>query len=424
MTVHAQTEAVPPQAPPPLQGVRVLDLSRVLAGPWCTMILADLGADVIKIEQPGRGDDSRQWGPPWAASESAYYLCANRNKKSIVLDLASPDGQTAVRELAGDCDVLVENFKTGGLEKFGLGYADIEAINARIVYCSISGYGRSSPLADRLGYDYVIQAEGGLMSVTGETDGKPIKVGVPVADLFTGMAAAQAVLAAVIAQRRDGLGQHIDMALYDCQLAMLANVGAAYLVSREEPRRFGNGHAAVVPYQTFDTADGVIVVAVGNDRQFDLLCRKALNRPDLADNSRFRSNADRLGARADLIEQLTGEFRRKSSEHWLGRLRRAGVPCGEVRSVGEALCAPEAIARDMVATVDHPTAGEIRLIGSPLKLSRTPVVEPAAPPLLGQQSGEVLGAGPYWDHRPLRIEGAQEAHSGSRSVEADTIHAE
>jgi crotonobetainyl-CoA:carnitine CoA-transferase CaiB-like acyl-CoA transferase len=377
---------------PALSGVRVLDLSRVLAGPWCTQILGDLGAEVIKIENPAGGDDTRAWGPPYAGGEAAYYLCANRNKKSVAVDLATAEGQAVIRQLAQGCDVLVENFKTGGLDKYGLGYEAIRELNPAIVYCSISGYGRTSPLADRAGYDYVIQAEGGLMSVTGEADGEPMKVGVAVADLFTGMGAAQAILAAIMVQRRDGVGQHIDMSLFDSQLAMLANVGAAHLASGSEPRRYGNGHPAIVPYQTFETAKGPIVVAVGNDRQFLALCRDVLEQPQIAADPRFARNKDRVGARDTLVPILARAFLERPAEHWLQRMRAAGIPCGAVRTVGQALASPETLASGMVRTVPHHTAGEVALIASPLKLSRTPVVDPTAPPLLGQHTEEVLAA--------------------------------
>jgi crotonobetainyl-CoA:carnitine CoA-transferase CaiB-like acyl-CoA transferase len=389
------TRTSPTTRRPPLDGVRVLDLSRVLAGPWCTMVLGDLGAEIVKVENPKGGDDTRHWGPPFTHGESAYYLCANRNKKSVAIDLSTEDGQRAVRELARSADVLVENYKLGGLDKFGLGYASLQAENPSLVYCSISGYGRQSPRAAEPGYDYVIQAEGGLMAVTGEADGEPIKVGVAVADLFTGMAAAQAILAALIARNRDGLGQHIDMALYDCQLSMLANVGSAYLVSGEEPKRYGNGHPTVVPYQTFAARDKRIVVAVGNDRQFRFLCGDLLGRPDLADDPRFVTNAQRVSNRAALVAALTPLFETMTAEHWLTRLREVGVPCGAVRTVGQALEAPETAARGMVAKIAHPTAGELRLVASPLKLGGTPVVAPTAPPLLGQHTDEVLhGAKP------------------------------
>jgi len=374
----------------PLAGRRVLDLSRVLAGPWCTMVLADLGAEVTKVEHPRGGDDTRHWGPPYTGGESAYYLCANRNKRSIALDISKPEGQRIVRDLAARADVLVENYKLGGLEKFGLGYSSIAEINPRIVYCSISGYGRRSPIAERPGYDYVIQAEGGLMSVTGPVDGEPMKVGVAVADLFTGMAAAQAILAALIAADRYGVGQHLDMALYDCQLAMLANVGSAALVAGTEPRRYGNGHPTVVPYQLFDTLDGQVVVAVGNDAQFTAFATRLLDRPDLATDERFAKNGSRVANRDALLAEIMPLMREHTTEWWLAGLRSVGVPTGAVRQVGEALAAPEATARDMVATVAHPSAGEVKLVASPLKLGRTPVVSPVAPPMLGQHSRTVL----------------------------------
>jgi crotonobetainyl-CoA:carnitine CoA-transferase CaiB-like acyl-CoA transferase len=375
--------------PAPLAGRRVLDLSRVLAGPWCTMVLADLGAEVIKVENPSGGDDTRHWGPPYIGGEAAYYLCANRNKQSIAIDLSKPEGQAIVRELAARADVVVENYKLGGLDRFGLDYASLAAINPALIYCSISGYGRSSPIAERAGYDYVIQAEGGLMAVTGPVDGEPMKVGVAVADLYTGMAAAQAILAALIARDRDGLGQHIDMALYDCQLAMMANVGAAYLASGNEPRRYGNGHPTIVPYQTFDTSDGRVVIAVGNDRQFAALCELA-GAPEIAADPRFARNSARVDNRDALLEFLRPLIAMRSNGAWLEAMRGAGIPCGEVRGIGAALSAPETLARDMVQAVPHPTAGEVALVVSPLKLSGTPVVAPIAPPLLGQHGDAVL----------------------------------
>ncbi|WP_213980810.1 CaiB/BaiF CoA-transferase family protein [Sphingomonas sp. dw_22] len=391
----------------PLAGRRVLDLSRVLAGPWCTMILADLGAEVVKVENPNGGDDTRHWGPPYVGGEAAYYLCANRNKQSIAIDLASPEGQAIVRELAARADVVVENYKLGGLDRFGLDYASLAAINPALIYCSISGYGRSSPIAERPGYDYMIQAEGGLMAVTGPVDGEPMKVGVAVVDLYTGMAAAQAILAALIARDRDGLGQHIDMALYDCQLAMMANVGAAYLASGNEPKRYGNGHPAIVPYQTFETRDGRVVIAVGNDRQFAGLCG-LMGRPEIAADERFARNSARVENRDALLALLQPLIAERSTEAWLEGLRGAGIPGGEVRGVGAALQAPETRARDMVRTVPHPTAGEVALVGSPLKLSGTPVVEPVAPPLLGQDGDAVLATLGYTAEQiaALRAQGA------------------
>jgi crotonobetainyl-CoA:carnitine CoA-transferase CaiB-like acyl-CoA transferase len=354
------------------------------------MVLADLGAEVIKVENPNGGDDTRHWGPPYVGGEAAYYLCANRNKHSVAIDLSTPAGQDLVRALAASSDVLVENYKLGGLERFGLDYASIASINPAIVYCSISGYGRTSPLADRPGYDYVVQAEGGLMAVTGEVDGQPMKVGVAVADLFTGMAAAQAVLAALIARDRDGCGQHLDLSLFDCQLSMLANVGASNLASGDEPRRYGNGHPTVVPYQLFDSQEGRVVVAVGNDRQFAAFCTGLLGRPDLALDGRFATNAVRVANREALIALLEPLIAAQTTAYWLRGMRELGIPCGEVRSVGAALSSPEAIARGMVEEVDHPTAGRISLVASPLKFGETPVASPVAPPLLGQHTDAVL----------------------------------
>ena len=375
---------------PPLAGRKVLDLSRVLAGPWATQILGDLGADVVKVENPDGGDDTRKWGPPFASGEAAYYLCANRNKRSLALNFASEEGQRIVREIAASADVLVENYRTGGLAKYGLDYESVKAINPRIVYCSVTGYGQTGPKAEVPGYDYVIQAEGGLMSVTGPTDGEPYKVGVAVADLFTGMAAAQAILAALIAVDRDGIGQHIDMALYDTQLSMLANVGSAYLVSGEEPSRYGNGHATVIPYDLFETSDGEIVIACGNDAQFGRFARDLMQRPELAEDSRFATNAGRVENRAALMREMRPAVAARPSEYWLEGMRAARIPCARVRSVGQALGAPETEARQMVRQVQHPLAGALDLVGSPLKLGGTPVVPPSSPPLLGQHSDEIL----------------------------------
>lgn len=375
----------------PLAGRRILDLSRVLAGPWCTMILGDLGAEVIKVENPKGGDDTRGWGPPYAAGESAYYLCANRNKKSVAIDLSCAEGQAAVKALAATSDVLVENYKLGGLDKYGLDYPSLSDQFPGLIYCSISGYGRQSPRAAEPGYDYVIQAEGGLMAINGDIDRPPVRVGVAVADLFTGMFAAQAILAALIAKDRDGLGQHIDMALFDSQLAMLANVGSSCLVSEEEPKRFGNSHPSVVPYRTFESADGRFVIAVGNDHQFGILCRDLLGRPDLADDARFATNSARVKNREALDAILEPLVAQKPTHWWLESLHKVKVPCGEVRPMKAALGAAETRARGMVQSVSHPLAGTVPLIGSPLKLGRTPVVAPKAPPLLGEHSGEILG---------------------------------
>jgi len=374
----------------PLQGVRVLDLSRVLAGPWCTMTLGDLGADIVKVEHPEGGDDTRGWAPPSIGGESAYFICANRNKRSVAVDISRPEGQEIIRRLALDSDVLVENFRAGALGRYGLDYERIRELNPRIIYCSISGYGRSSPMADRPGYDFVIQAEGGLMSITGEVDGPPMKVGVAVADLFSGMNATQAILAALIARGRTGRGQHIDIALIDGQIAMLANVASACLVSGKRPGRYGNAHATTVPYQIFETSDADIALAIGNDRQFAILCRAVLGLPELVEDERFRTNSARVRNRGELLPVLQARFKEGRRASWLQKLLAAGLPAGSVRGVDEALAAPEVAARGMVEEIDHPTAGRIRLIGSPLKLSDTPIRKPSAPPLLGQHTREIL----------------------------------
>ncbi len=394
-----------PNRPPPLTGRRVLDLSRVLAGPWCGQVLADLGAEVIKVENPKSGDDTRAWGPPFAGGESAYYLSANRGKRSIAVDLASAEGQAVVLDLARQADILIENYKLGGLDRFGLDYASVAAVNPRIVYCSISGYGRTGPAAARLGYDYVIQAEGGLMAVTGDIDGPPVRVGVAVADLFTGMASAQACLAALIAADRDGLGQHIDMALYDCQLAMLGNVASSYLISGEEPARYGNGHPTVVPYENFPTADGRVILAVGNDRQFAALAG-LLGQPGLATDERFVKNAGRIVNRAALLAILKPLIAAHSTAWWLEQLPATGIPGGEVMPVSRAVDSEVAQARGMTATVAHPSAGEVRLMASPLKFAATPVRAPQAPPLLGQDTDEVLAELGYEPERIRRLRSA------------------
>jgi len=376
--------------PAPLKGRKVLDLSRVLAGPWATMILGDLGADVIKIERPGTGDDTRHWGPPFTGGEAAYYLCANRNKRSLALDIATVEGQEILRKLASGADVVVENFRTGALARYGLDYAALREVNPRIVYCSITGYGHDSHEAERAGYDYVVQAEGGLMAITGPVEGPPMKVGVAVTDLFTGMAAAQAILAALIAVDRDGEGQHIDMALIDGQLAMLANVGSAALVEGSEPERWGNAHPTIVPYELFDCADAAIVLTVGNDRQFRALCVDVLQRPEWLEDGRFVTNADRVAHREVLVPLIAAVLAGKRADDWLSLLANSGVPAGKVRGVHEALSHPTARAREMVRASTHPTIPDLELVASPLKLTQTPVEWNRAPPLLGEHGEEIL----------------------------------
>ena len=389
-----------------LEGIRVLDLSRVLAGPWCTQTLADLGADVIKIERPGAGDDTRNWGPPFLPTadgreshESAYYLGANRNKRSVTCDIAQPEGQALVRQLAEHCDVFIENFKVGDMARYGLDYASLKAINARLVYCSLTGFGQSGPYAPRAGYDYIIQGMGGLMSVTGERDdlnGGPQKVGVAVADLFTGMYATVGILAALRHAERTGEGQHLDMALLDTQVAMLANLGANYLVSDQAPGRMGNAHQNIVPYQVFEVApraDGgkdFIILAVGNDGQYAKFCEVA-GRPDLASEPRFVKNADRVRHRAELVPMLETVMKTRPKADWLSALEAAKVPCGAINSLDEVFADPQVQARGMVTHWQHPLRADLPLVSSPIKLEKTPVRTDRPPPMLGQHTDEVLG---------------------------------
>ena len=405
-----------------LDGIKILDLSRVLAGPWCTQTLADLGADVIKIERPLKdgvgGDDTRTWGPPFLqdangkdTSEAAYYLGTNRNKRSVACDIATPQGQQTIRSLVMHCDVFVENFKVGDMARYGLDYASLQKIKPSLVYCSITGFGQTGPYKDRAGYDYAVQGMGGLMSVTGERDdlvdattgqrvaGGPQKVGVAVADLFTGMYACTAILAALRHAERTGHGQHIDMALLDTQVAMLANLGANYLVSGEKtgtvPGRAGNAHQNIVPYQVFETApatDGTkdhFILAVGNDSQFAKMCVVA-GKSDLASDARFAKNADRVRHRAELVPALQAIFKTRSKADWLAALQAAKVPCGAINNLAEVFADPQVQARGMVHTWQHPLAGDVRLVASPIKMSLTPPRNDLPPPLLGQHTQEVL----------------------------------
>jgi crotonobetainyl-CoA:carnitine CoA-transferase CaiB-like acyl-CoA transferase len=387
-----------------LDGIRVLDLSRILAGPWCTQTLADLGADVIKIERPGSGDDTRSWGPPFLQDregrdthEAAYYLGANRNKRSITCDIAQPAGQQLIRELAQHCDVLVENFKVGDLARYGLSYEDMRKVNRKLVYCSITGFGQTGPYRDRAGYDYIVQAMGGLMSITGERDdlgGGPQKVGVAVADLFTGMYATVSVLAALRHADRTGEGQWIDMALLDTQVTMLANLGANYLVSGNVPGRAGNAHQNIVPYQVFETAPGAagrdfMILAVGNDTQFAKFCEVA-GRPDLASDERFAKNQSRVRNRAVLVPTLEEIMRARTKADWLAALETARVPCGAINNLAEVFADPQVNDRRMVNHWAHPLRDEVPLVASPIKMSATPVRTDRPPPLLGEHTGEVL----------------------------------
>ena len=394
--------------PPPagaLQGVRVLDLSRVLAGPWCTQTLADLGAEVIKIERPPSaghpgGDDTRGWGPPFLkdragheTAEAAYFLGANRNKRSVAIDIAQPAGQDLIHRLARTCDVLVENFKVGDMARYGLDAATLRQRYRRLVYCSITGYGQTGPYRERPGYDYAIQGLGGLMSVTGERDdlpgGGPQKAGVAVADLFTGMYATVAILAALRHRDASGEGQIIDMALLDTQVAMLANLGANYLVTGQAPRRAGNAHQNLVPYQVFEVADGHLILAVGNDTQFARFCAVA-GLPELAADARFARNADRVRNRDTLVPLLSAPLRQRRRADWLTALEAAKVPCGPINDLEEVFADPQVQARQMTVTMPHPHHDALRLVASPIKMSATPAAVHRPPPLLGQHTDEVL----------------------------------
>lgn len=377
-----------------LSGVTVLDLTRVLAGPWATQTLADLGAEVIKVERPGLGDDTRSWGPPWLEEphgrgrESAYFLSTNRGKKSIAVDLKSPCGQGVIRKIAENADIFVENFKVGELAALGLGYDAIRDINPRIVYCSITGFGQNGPRAKRAGYDAMIQAMGGLMSITGEADGPPQKVGVAAADLMCGMYATSGILAALFQAQRTGKGAYIDLALFDTQLAWLANQASAYLVSGVPPGRHGNGHPSIVPYQTFACSDGPIMLAIGNDAQFRRLC-SVVERVSLAEDPRFATNEARVAHRDILTDLLQPIIASHPRSHWQERCDDHGIPCGPVQSVAEALNDPQAQARECVQTVPHPYDESLRTVRNPLRMSgesadRTP------PPLLGQHTREIL----------------------------------
>jgi formyl-CoA transferase len=380
--------------------IRVLDLSRVLAGPWCSQNLADLGADVIKIERPGSGDDTRAWGPPYArdadgrdTTEAAYYLAANRGKRSVTVDIASAEGQQLICELAAQSDVVLENYKVGQLKRYGLDYASLKAVKPDLVYCSVTGFGQDGPYAHRAGYDFLIQGMGGLMSVTGERDdlpgGGPQKAGVALVDLMTGMYATIAIQAALVHRDRSGEGQYIDMALLDVQVAMLANMGSNYLNSGKPPKRWGNAHPNIVPYQTFACSDGYIIVATGNDGQYQKFV-EAGGRPDLACHERYATNPLRVQNRDELVPILAGMVKTKSRAEWIDQLEAVGVPCGPINDIGDVYRNPQVQARGMVTEAPHPTAGKVKLVRSPMRLSATPTDGGSAPPLLGQHTDEVL----------------------------------
>ncbi|WP_180179972.1 CaiB/BaiF CoA-transferase family protein [Acinetobacter sp. YH12041] len=383
-----------------LEGIRVLDLSRVLAGPWCGQILADLGAEVIKVERPKTGDDTRMWGPPWMKNdqgentrEAAYYQSANRNKMSVAIDISTPEGQELVKALAADSDVVIENYKAGSLKKYGLDYESLSAINPKLVYCSITGFGQTGPRAPEPGYDFIIQGMGGLMSVTGEKDdlpgGGPQKVGVAFADLTTGLYSTIAIQAALLNRHVTGLGQHIDMALLDVQVALLANQGMNYLASGKIPGRYGNAHANIVPYQVFRAADQDFIIACGNDKQFVALSA-AIGLPDLPQDPRFVTNALRIQHRVEITELLAKHFLSNTAKHWVQAIHAVKVPVGLINNLEQAFQEPQVQARNMLVEIPHPLKEKLTVIGSPIKLSRTPVEYRKAPPMLGEHTNEIL----------------------------------
>jgi crotonobetainyl-CoA:carnitine CoA-transferase CaiB-like acyl-CoA transferase len=375
----------------PLDGVRVLDLSRVLAGPYCTMFLGDLGAEVVKIEEPGVGDDTRGWGPPFAGGESAYYLCVNRNKKSLTLNLKSLEGRDLLRRLAKTADVLIENFRPGTMERLGLGENELRASNPRLIYASLSGFGADGPMRDWPGYDVIVQAWGGLMSITGMPDGEPVKVGVAIIDVVAGLMLGKAIVAALFAREKLGVGQKIDTSLLEAEVACLINVGSNYLVEGKVPGRWGNAHPSIVPYQSFKTADGYLVIGVASESIWKRFCQ-AIGKAELVDDPRFAKNSNRVENRAELIGMLSKTFAARGSQRWMQKLNEAGVPCAPVQTIDQVFSDPQVLQRKMLAEVQHPTAGTVRMAGIPVKFSETPAAIRMPPPLLGQHTREILTA--------------------------------
>ncbi len=380
----------------PLTGFRVLDLSRILAGPWASQILADLGAEVIKVERPGAGDDTRGWGPPYmpdaggdSTGEAAYFHSANRGKKSVCIDMSKTRGQALIKDLASQSDVLIENFKVGGLKKYGLDYDSLKGIIPTLVYCSITGFGQTGPYADRAGYDFMIQAMGGMMSVTGEADAEPMKIGVALADVLTGLYAANAIQAALMHQLKTGEGQYIDMALLDVQVATLANQAMNYLATGNNPKRLGNAHPNIVPYQAFKTADGFMILAVGNDAQFKRFC-ELTEREDLIEDERFQKNSSRVKHREILVPQVAEIMTMKTTESWLDELNQRGIPCGPINNIDQVFDDPQVRHRGIQQTLKHPSAGKVASVGNPINLSVTPIEYDLAPPVLGQHTDDVL----------------------------------
>ncbi|SDN42651.1 CaiB/BaiF CoA transferase family protein [Vreelandella arcis] len=379
----------------PLAGIKVLDISRVLAGPWCGQMLADMGADVIKIERPGCGDDTRHWGPPWLSdsAESAYYLCTNRGKRSVTVDMAKPEGQALIKQLVAESDVLLENFKVGGLKRYGLDYLSLKALNPKLIYCSITGFGQESPYAHRAGYDFMIQAMGGIMSLTGKPDdepgGGPVKSGVAFTDIFTGLYAANAVLAALYQRRDTGIGCHIDMALMDVQVGVLANQALNYLTSGQVPQRMGNAHPNIVPYQAFTTADGHMIVAVGNDDQFRRFCQ-VLSLPSLAEDARFATNGARVLHRDQLVPLLEAALAQRGTDDWLAEFEAVGVPCGPINTLDRVFDDAHVKARGLKQTLPHAQSGHVDLVANPIRMNGESLSATTAPPTLGEHTDDVL----------------------------------
>ncbi|MBB2480511.1 CoA transferase [Bacillus sp. APMAM] len=372
-----------------LAGIKVLDLTRVLAGPLCTMILGDLGAEVIKIEAPGGSDDTRDWGPPFQNGVSAYYLCANRNKKSLTVNLKTEKGLEMIKRLVLQSDVVIHNFKTGTMERLGLGYETLSQLNPKLVFCSITGFGETGPYKNLAGYDYIIQAMCGLMSITGSSDSGPQKVGIAITDILTGLYALSGIQAALLERQKSGSGQKLDISLFDSGISALVNIASNYLMTEKLPRLLGNLHANIVPYQTFDTKDGKMVIAVGNDRQFDKLCH-ILGLDHLCNDSKFMTNASRVENQEALIPILQNRLVEQPTDYWLQKCNENSIPCGPINNLKMVFQDPQAIARDMLIKMSHPTAGEVKLVGSPIKLSKTPVQVTGHPPLPGEHTREIL----------------------------------
>lgn len=372
-----------------LSNFKILDLSRVLAGPYCTMILGDLGAEVIKVEAPGGSDDTRKWGPPFQKGVSAYYLSANRNKKSITVDLKTQEGITLIKKLVKESDVIINNFKTGTMERLGLGFEEVADINPGIVFCSITGFGETGPNKAMPGYDFIVQAMSGFMSITGDKNSGPQKLGVAITDVLTGLYACIGIQAALLERNFSGKGQKLDISLYDSAVSSLVNIGSNYLMSGKIPEALGNHHANIVPYQTFKTLDGEIVIAVGNDHQYKSLCT-VLEKPELGTDARFLTNPDRVQHREQLVPLLQEVFATKPTYYWQKRCNENSIPCGPIQNLEEVSKDPQLIARDMFITAEHPTAGPIKMIGSPLKLSRTPVTYRHHPPNAGEHNEEIM----------------------------------